>query len=318
MAERPERELRREAPVACVQPRAFEQRGQDARGIRVLVGDATHGLDRHRSSRGHVPNRSPGRSRTPRAQSAAGIRRRPVRRDLQQPHRPVTRRRHHPASVDVDDRAGCTSYHPLSSARSSLRSFPLNVVLAPGSGANARTRRTTAPAGRVQSTARSAGPSFGASVASACLWRGGHVLERQPEQHLRDRVGTDRREARAERAGVIVRPDRLLAPRQHGSGVHPFVHADQGHARDGVSFQDRVLDRARPAPSREQREMQVHRAEEGCVQHVAREQLAVGDDDRRRRARGRGAAPRTARRASSRSPRAGATAGERPPRRTSA
>ena len=147
-----------------VQPRASEERGQDARGIRILVGDATHGLDRHRSSRRSCPE--PIAGEVANASCPVGGRHPPASRgrDLQQPHRPVTRRRHHPASVDVDDRAGCTLVPSALLGTEQLRSFPLNVVLAPGSGANARTRRTTAPAGRVQSTARSADLSFGASV----------------------------------------------------------------------------------------------------------------------------------------------------------
>ncbi len=168
----------------------------------------------------------------------------------------------------------------VASARSSLRSLPLNVVFAPGSGANARTRRTTASAGRVQSTIRSAGPSLGARVAVPACGVGVTVPSARRGQHVRDRLGADPREPRAERAGVVVRPDRLLAPGQHGTGVQAFVHAHHRDAGDGVAFEDRVLDRARPAPSRQEREVQVHRAEAGRVHHVAGEQLAVRHDDR--------------------------------------
>ena len=105
VSQRPERELRRERPIAGVQARTLEERGQHARGVGVLVGDPTHRLDRDRPRRGHGPNRSPIRSRTPRAQSDAGMRRRPGAATSSSRTAPEARCDHHAPPIDVHDRS---------------------------------------------------------------------------------------------------------------------------------------------------------------------------------------------------------------------
>ncbi len=160
--------------------------------------------DRRSDRERHGPN--------PRPASDAGRARRPR----------AVARRPSPVATTTPSRSAPTMVPAVSSsvlgpsARSSLRSLPRNVVFAPGSGANARTRRTTESAGRVQSTTRSAGPSLGARVAVPACGVGFTMPAASRGEHVRDRLGADLREARAKRPRVIVRPDRLLALRQLG------------------------------------------------------------------------------------------------------
>ena len=269
VTKRPQRELGGEAPVARVQARAFEQRGKYPRGVRVLIGHSPHGLHRDRPRRRHVPNRSVARSRTPRAQSAAGIRRRPGAatsrsRTVPSPAATTTPSRSAPRMVP-----GSPPRCSTPSARRSLEIVPPPGRVRSRFGANARTRRTTSSADRRQSMCRSAGPSLGANVAAASSCGiGSPCPRRELRSELREQPGADRWRA-ARRGTRHHRPGgRLLAARQHRPGVQAFVHAHHGDARDGVAFEDRVLDRTRAAPTGKQREMQVHRAEARRVEHA--------------------------------------------------
>ena len=211
VAQRAERELRRERAVARGQPRTLQERGEHPGRVRVLVGDATNRLDRDRPGRGHEPSRSPTRSRTPRAQSAAGIRRLPEAATSSNRTAPAPAATMTPSRSTSTTVPGGAAAAAASSARRTLRSLPLKTVLAPGSGANARTHRTTAPAGWSQSMH----PIAGSRAWARASW---------------NRSGVPASPARRRDRGPSRRPDRLRSSpgdppanrRHHPTGSAPL------------------------------------------------------------------------------------------------
>ena len=235
MAERPERELGREARSRASRPRAFEQRGQDAGGVRAFVGDAPDRLDRDRPRASSVTSRTVRRSSVadaarPIARPASGaVRARATSSSRtapgvrSRPRRPVAgrRRRSCPARavVALDRLVGAEHLQ----------------VLAPERGGRARIRRERAdttddgvrglapierPGPRARASApTSPRPSCGVGV-DAAVGEPGRI------------AATDRRAPIAarrvtERAGVVVRagsppragpgPDRCPSPRPSAS-----------------------------------------------------------------------------------------------------
>src|SRR5690606_7354829 len=75
------------------------------------------------------------------------------------------------------------------------------------------------------------------------------------------------------------RPNGLLDLQQDRPGIHLLDHAHDRHARALVAADDRPVDRRGAAQLRQERRVHVDRTERRHLQHIALEDLAVGDDD---------------------------------------
>src|ERR687898_1260419 len=175
VSQRPVHELGHERPIAFVESGPAERRRQEPVGVRALVGDPPHDLEGDGPSAPAHPSRSPGRIRAPRAHSAAVIRLRPAgatsRTSTALPYPAATTTSPFGRTVIVlapsASPVSTWPCGPRSAARRIFSGSARKVVAAPGSGANARTRRTIASDGELQSSVRSSGLGFGAYVAPA-------------------------------------------------------------------------------------------------------------------------------------------------------
>ena len=96
-----------------------------------------------------------------------------------------------------------------------------------------------------------------------------HRLQRLSLQRTQVRgqqLGAAESETLRQRAGVLVLTDRGPPCRQDRSGVQTRVHPHQAHAGYIITGQNGSLDRRRPAPPRQQGEMQVDHAQPGAGQ----------------------------------------------------
>ena len=151
----------------------------------------------------------------------------------------------------------------------------------PGRGSYARMMRETVAASAVQSTRAIGAIDFGGvgrlRVVLRRLRRLSDVDQRQRlDQRERSHLG----EAKLQLAVGLVVGNRRADLEDDRAGVERFDHAHDRDARLGVAVANRGLDRRRAAERRQQRRMDVDRAEPRQVDDVGRRQdVPVGDDD---------------------------------------
>ena len=258
---------------------------------------ASRATDRAVGGRAH-PSRSPGAKRAPRAQAAPLIRFRPAGATSTRRTPPPVARTRTPRSSAVHDGARRpVGVLVVDRGRQHLQRLAAERPWSPRArGDSARTHRAIASGDRVQSIARSSGPIRGAAVAarSSCA-RGGSPspgsIRSTPTSRSAPLCARRTPSEPASSSGRIGSSSWC----EDRAGIEALVHLHHGHARHRVAGRDRALDRRRPAPARQQREVQIDRAER-----------------RHARAWGRRATRRTPRRRS----RPGASRpGHRPPRR---
>ncbi len=98
-------------------------------------------------------------------------------------------------------------------------------------------------------------------------------------QRLDERLGADRGQALGQAARCVVVADRLSPGQEHRAGVHALVELHDGDAGLLLAADDRPLDRRGPAVRGQERRVHVDAALREGVEHGARQDLAVGDDD---------------------------------------
>ena len=151
-----------------------------------------------------------------------------------------------------------------------------STVHAPGSGVQARIRRSTAGAGSPQRTRASATVILGARLTPsagcgrACSWP-----DSIPSSVATSSPAPDTAEPAEQVTGGVPGPDRLGQHAEHRPGIQLTDDLERGRAGQVVAVQDGVLHRRGAAPGREQREVQVDPAVLGDVQRGLREQRAV-------------------------------------------
>ena len=162
-------------------------------------------------------------------------------------------------------------------AASTLMLSPRKRKRAPGRGANARTRRSSSCAGRVQSRRLSSRVSFGARGNAGLRLRDRlQAALVQPVQRGCHRFAAEFRQAVVQRAARGLRADGCALHQKHGAGVQAFVHRHDGDAGLAVAGQDRVLDRGRSPPAGQQRGVDIQAAESRRGQNRRRQQQPVG------------------------------------------
>ena len=158
---------------------------------------------------------------------------------------------------------------------------PRHVVQAPGAGVTPRIRRSTTCAGSAQSIARVGGldPRRQADPLGR-LRLGDEAAVGDPVEGGDQQPGAADGQPAQQVAGGVPRADRLGHRAEDRPGVQPGLEAERRGAGDLVAGHDRVLHGRRPAPGRQQREVQVDPAVPGQVERGLRHQRAVGDDRR--------------------------------------
>ena len=291
VADRAVGELGGERPIPLVEARASEGRREDPVRVRALVGDPADHLERDLpGARAHPrcsPRLDPRAARPLRARTSACGRRGRPRRARRSPGHAWTRR----VAVPRDRSApGLGRRRQASAAPGRVRSRARAPSAAPDGTssprpARARTRGPAARSRRRVTSSRSSARREGASartVAAAWSWDRGSTVPSSNPRSVSTRSGAPSSASRApERPRVLVGLDRRLDGREDRPGVQPLVHQHHGHAGDLVALQDRALHRRRASPPRQEREVDVHRAEPRDVQDVGGEDLAVRDHDDR-------------------------------------
>ena len=240
--------------------------------------------------------------RTPRAQSAAGIGRRPTGRTSPSSTGAGRRADQHPALLDVQlaglelgdvgrvDRPHRAEPEPLAAEgrpRPGLR----------GDGADQPVDgRSAAPPSRPARRRRS--PSARARRPRPAAARATSVPSAMPSTVAASSAAPGRGQPAQQVARGVGGRDGLGDHAVHRAGVEPLLQPEGGGAGDLVAVPERGLHGRRAAPGGQQREVQVDPAVPGHVQRRARHQRAVGDDRaavrRQRRAACRGTPARTA------------------------
>ncbi len=100
-----------------------------------------------------------------------------------------------------------------------------------------------------------------------------------PDERFQQASRAQLGEARAQLPGVFLGADRSLERGEDGTLVEFFVHPHRGHAGFGIPRQDRGLDRGGAPVSRQDREVDVERAEPWDRQNLGGQDLAVGDEN---------------------------------------
>ena len=257
------------------------RRGQRQVGVGVVLAHRPEDVERrqpgpvgprHRRSAGAASSRSP------RAQSAAGICFLP--NALTSPSRT--------GSVPVPT---STSRLPIRSSPGASPSAsgtgrtgpilirsPSCVDHAPGAGVHARILRSTATDGSLQSTSASSTPILGAKLTpSACCSRASSEPSAIPSRVATSRPGAALGQPGQQVAGGVVGPDPLGHHAVRRPGVELLDDPERGRAGHLVAGPDGVLHRRRSPPRRQAREVQVDPAVLGDVQRRLGQQRAVGD-----------------------------------------
>ena len=163
------------------------------------------------------------------------------------------------------------------SAESSLnRSSPI-WNQAPGKGARPCTWRCNSVAGRDQSIRASSFEILAAYVTpSAGCGTSGNALSLAEylDHGLRAKFGNLFRQLTGTFA---IDPD--FALEQHRAGIEPGLHLHDGHAGDFVARHDCALHRCRPAPTRQQRAVDIEAAEHRFIEHRLRQDQPVSRDN---------------------------------------
>ena len=182
----------------------------------------------------------------------------------------------HLARLEVDRRD--PARWPTRRTGPSLIRSPSSVDQAPGSGVQARMRRSTATAGSVQSTWASSTVIFGAKLTpSAGCSRASRVPSSMPSRVCTSRPAPP--SARRCSRSPAVSPGRMVCGHQavRRTGVELLDDPERGRPAHLVAGPDGVLHRGGTTPGGQHREVQVHPAVHRDVQRRLREQGAVGD-----------------------------------------